>query len=81
MKTILRHAPTGLFLQATDKWTGNREEALDFQSMRHAIRFAEEAGLTKMELAFVSDRLGRWTSVPLAELRAAVTVNGRELHA
>ena len=77
MKTLLRHAPTGLFLQAIDKWTGNREEALDFRSMSQAIRFAEQAGFTKMELAFESDRLGRWSSVPLAELRSRVSVKNR----
>ena len=77
MKTLLRHAPTGLFFQATDQWTGNREEALDFKSIGRAVQFAEQAGFSKMELAFISDRLGGWTSVPLTELRATVSVKER----
>jgi hypothetical protein len=70
MKTLLRHAPTGLFLQALNRWTGNREEALSFKSMSSAIEFAEQAGFTKMELAYLSNRNGEWATVPVAELRS-----------
>ncbi len=77
MKTLLRHAPTGLFLQAVDKWTGNRDEALDFKSMNRAIRFAEEAGFSKMELAYTSNRRNGWTIVPVADLRSASAVKTR----
>ncbi len=77
MRTLLRHAPTGLFLQALDAWTGNREEALEFKSMTQAIRFAEQAGFTKMELAYESSRVGGWTTVPLSELRSSAPLARR----
>ena len=73
MRTLLRHAPTGLFLQAKDRWTGDRDEALDFKSMRRAIRFSEQSGFTKMELAFLSNRAG-WTTVAVEALRGRVSV-------
>jgi len=55
MKTLLRNAQTGLYLQSAQDWTGKSDEALDFKTMGQAIRFVEKAGFTKMELAFVSD--------------------------
>jgi hypothetical protein len=76
MRTLLRHAPTGLFLQAKDRWTGDRDEALDFKSMRRAILFSEQSGFTRMELAFLSNRAG-WTTVAVDELRRSVSVSVR----
>ena len=57
MRTLLRHVPTGLYVQSAEQWTGNPEEAFDFKTMSQAIRFVEKAGLRKMELAFVSSQL------------------------
>jgi len=54
MRTLLRHAPTGLYVQSGSAWTSQSEEAFDFKSMGRAIRFATEAGFTKMQVAFVS---------------------------
>jgi hypothetical protein len=68
MKTLLRNAPTGLYVQAAEKWTSRPEEACDFKTMGQAIRFVESAGLRKMELAFVSPNLHRCTAVPLEVL-------------
>ncbi len=65
MRTLLRHVPTGLYVQSADEWTGNIEEAHDFKTMSEAIRFVEKVGLRKMELAFVSPHLCRCTEVPL----------------
>ena len=69
MRTLLRNVPTGLYVQSAEVWTGNPDEAFDFKTMSQAIRFVEQAGLRKMELAFVTPRLCRFTEVPLNVLR------------
>jgi len=65
MRTLLRNVPTGLYVQSTHDWTDKADEAFDFQTMSRAIRFVEQAGLRRMELAFVSPQLCRFTAVPL----------------
>jgi len=77
MKTLLRNVPTGLYVQSAENWTGNPDEALDFKTMSQAIRFVEKSGLRKMELAFVSDHLCRFTEVPLELLRWGPSVSKR----
>jgi|OpeIllAssembly_1097287.scaffolds.fasta_scaffold1718140_1 hypothetical protein len=79
MRTLLRHAPTGLYVQSAAMWTGNGDEALDFKLMGQAIRFVEQEGFSKMELVFVSDHLNGFTAVPLATLWSNPSVrNHRE---
>jgi hypothetical protein len=65
MRTLLRHVPTGLYVQSAEQWTGSPNEAHDFKTMSEAIRFVEKAGLSKMELAFVSTQPDQCTEVPL----------------
>ncbi len=77
MRTLLRNVPTGLYVQSADQWTANPDEAFDFQTMSQAIRFVEKAGLRKMELAFVSPRLCRFTEVPLELLCWGPSVSRR----
>ncbi len=77
MKTLLRHIPTGLYVKAANQWTATPEQALDFKTMSQAIRFVEEAGLRRMELAFVSPRLCRYTEVPLEMLGWSASVTRR----
>jgi hypothetical protein len=77
MKTLLRHASTGLYVQSADTWTGNPDEALDFKTMSRAIRFVEKEGLRRMELAFVSPRLCRLTEVPLEMLSWGPSISQR----
>lgn len=77
MKTLLRNVPTGLYVQSADTWTSRPEEACDFKTMSQAIRFAESAGLRKMELAFVSPNLGRCTAVPLDLLGWGRSISNR----
>jgi hypothetical protein len=74
MRTLLRNAPTGLYVRAVDRWTCDPAEAFDFKTMRQAIKFAEESGFRKMELAFVSDDPDDLTTVPLAILRSRLSV-------
>jgi hypothetical protein len=69
MRTLLRNVPTGLYVQSAESWTGNPNEAFDFKTMSQAIRFVEKEGLRRMELAFVSGNLCRFTEVPLELLR------------
>jgi hypothetical protein len=76
-RTLLRNVPTGLYVQSTDTWTGNPEEAFDFKSMSQAIRFAEKAGLRQMELAFVSPHWSDPTEVPLEMLRWGPSISRR----
>ena len=71
MRTLLRNVPT------EGTWTGNPDEAHDFKTLSQAIRFVEEAGLRKMELAFVSSRLCRLTEVPLELLRWGPSISKR----
>jgi hypothetical protein len=77
MRTLLRNVPTGLYVQSAEDWTSNPDEALDFKTMSQAIRFVEKAGLRKMELAFVSPHLCRFTEVPLDMLRWGPSVSKR----
>ena len=77
MRTLLRNVPSGLYVQSAETWTGNPEEAFDFKTMSQAIRFVEKAGLSKMELAFVSTRLCRLTVVPLEMLSWGPSVSKR----
>jgi len=77
MRTLLRNVPSGLYVQSAGTWTGNPEEAMDFKTMSQAIRFVEQAGLRKMELAFVSNRLCRFTEVPLEMLSWGPSVSKR----
>lgn len=51
MRTLLRNVPTGLYVQSAVVWTGNPDDAFDFKTLSQAIRFEEQAGLRKMELA------------------------------
>lgn len=70
MRTLLRNIPTGLYVQSLDAWTSNPNEALDFRSMSQAIKFAEQSGYRKMELALVSDQ--HCTAVPLETVGCGV---------
>jgi hypothetical protein len=73
----LRNVPSGLYVQSPDTWTGNRDEAFDFRTMSHAIRFVEKAGLRQMEFEFVSPQLSRPTEVPLEMLRWGASISKR----
>ena len=77
MRTLLRNIPTGLYVQSTERWTGNPNEALDFKTMSQAIRFVEKQGLRQMEFAFVSHDLCRFTEAPLELLRWGQSVSQR----
>ena len=74
MKTLLRNAQTGLYVQSAEDWTGKPDEAFDFRTMRQAIQFAERAGFRKMELTFVSDQPPCPHPVSLEVLRARLSV-------
>ena len=55
MKTLLRHAPTGQYFQALEKWTVNPGKAYDFKFVGRALRFVEKAGFRGMELVLSLD--------------------------
>jgi hypothetical protein len=77
MKIVLRSVQTGLYLGQTQDWTRNAAEAMEFKTMSRAIRFSEEAGFTKMELAFISDGRPCPPPVSLAALRARLSASDR----
>jgi len=77
MRTLLRNAQTGLYLQSAQDWTGKPDEALDVKTIGQAIRFVEKAGFTKMELAFVSDHSPCPLSVAIEVLRSRLSVSNR----
>ena len=77
MKTLLRSAQTELYVRSAQDWTCEAGEAMDFKTMSRAIRFAEKAGFTKMELAFVSDHDPCPRPVSLEVLRARLSVSSR----
>ena len=77
MRTLLRHVLTGLYVQSTEQWTGNPQEAFDFKTMSQAIRFVEKAGLRKMELAFISSQSSRSAEVSLETLRWGPSISKR----
>ena len=77
MRTLLRNAPTGLYVRGVDSWTCDPKEAYDFKTMRQAIGFVEHTGFSKMELAFASDNPEDLTTVSLAALRARLSVKSQ----
>jgi hypothetical protein len=77
MRTLLRNAPTGLYVRGVDSWTCDPKEAHDFKTMRQAIGFVEHTGFSRMELAFLSESPDGIRTVPLAVLRAALSVRSR----
>ena len=50
MSTLLRHAPTGQYFQALEKWTRNPRKAYNFGSIGRALRFVRKTGFPEMEL-------------------------------
>ena len=81
MRTLLRNAPTGLYVRAVDSWTYDPNEAFDFKTMRQAIGFVEDAGFSRMELAFATDDPESLRTVPLADLRTILSVRSHAAHA
>ena len=81
MRTLLRHVSTGLYVRCADQWTGDPDEAHDFKTMSEAIRFVEQSGLSKMELAFVSTPPAQCTEVPLELLGWGASVSRGYRHA
>ena len=77
MKMLLRSSQTGLYVGSVQDWTCRVDEAMDFKTMGRAIRFAEQAGLKKMEMAFVSEDGQCPPPVSLAALRARLSVSNR----
>ena len=77
MRTLLRNAPTGLYVRTVDSWTGDPKEAFDFKTMRQAIGFVEDAGFSRMEIAFASDDPESLRTVPLTALLATLSVRSR----
>jgi hypothetical protein len=68
MKTLLRKIQTGLYFQAPDQWTNDPWEALDFETIDHALRFIQTWNLTDIELAFAFAKAGEVTTVPLERI-------------
>jgi hypothetical protein len=68
MKTLLRKIPTGLYFRAPDQWTSDPWEALDFETIDHALRFVQTWKLTDIELAFAFAKAGQVTTVPLERI-------------
>jgi hypothetical protein len=77
MKTLLRSVQTGLYVGSAHDWTCKAAEAMDFKTMSRAMRFAENAGFTRMELAFVSEGLPCPQPVTLDALRARLSASDR----
>jgi hypothetical protein len=57
MNRILLKAPTGLYLQGIGRWTGDPNQAFDFQFPDRALKFAGIWQLKNVGLTFaLSDR-------------------------
>ena len=65
MKRILLKAPTGLYLQGIDKWTGDPDQAFDFKLTDRALKFAGIWGLKDVELSFAFSDRNFITGAPL----------------
>jgi hypothetical protein len=65
MRTLLRHAGTGLFFQGAGKWTHNPEKAYDFHFIDRALQYVDTWELKEVELAFAFDDPVSVTTVPL----------------
>ena len=67
MKTLLRHATTGKYFQALDKWTLDRDNAHDFGIVRRALKFAKKARIPDLELVLSVDEPRNVTNTPFGE--------------
>lgn len=50
MKVLLRHPETGLFYAGPEQWTGNHDEAIDFEATDRAMDEVWEAKLQHIEV-------------------------------
>lgn len=55
MKVLLRDPETGLFYAGPEQWTGNHEEALDFEVTDRAMDQVWEAKLQRIEVLMKFD--------------------------
>ena len=55
MMVLLRNTQTRWFYQEPSKWTSDEQEALDFQQISRAVRFALEARLENVEILLSYD--------------------------
>ncbi len=77
MKTLLRSVQTGLYVGCDQDWTCKAADALDFKTMGRAIRFAERAGFTQMELTFLSDQASSPPPISLEALKGRLSASDR----
>jgi hypothetical protein len=61
MRTLLRHAATGQYFQALERWTRNPARAYDFKAVNRAVRFVQKAGFRGMELVLSLDSADKVT--------------------
>jgi len=58
MRTLLKHARTGLYFQGPEKWTENPDFAYDFRFTERALQYVATWDLTEVELAFSFENTG-----------------------
>jgi len=51
MKILLQHARTRLYVRGLGDWTANFQDAFDFQHSQKALEFAQQNGLTGVQIA------------------------------
>jgi len=72
MRTLLRHALTGLYYKAQGKWTSNPDEAHHFEVVEGAMSFARKTKCPNLELDIRFDNPMRAASFRLQELFAGI---------
>lgn len=77
MRTLLRHALTGQYYQATGKWTSHPERAHDFRIIARAMNVARKSNCRNLEVDLTFDSAQEAAVFRLKEaLSGYVPVNG-----
>jgi hypothetical protein len=65
MRVLLCNNRSGLYYEASGRWSANREGAYDFNNSHAAIRFASDSGLKGVELVLAYEDPSLDVTLPL----------------
>ena len=80
MRVLLCNNRSGLYYEASGRWSASREEAYDFGDSHAAIRFAVESGLTGVELVLAYNDPSLDVTLPLEKPTRIISKNNQSVN-
>jgi len=80
MRVLLCNNRSGLYYEASGRWSASREAAYDFGDSHAAIRFAVESGLTGVELVLAYKDPALDIALPLKKPNRVMGENYQQLN-